>query len=223
MKRYSQLPLTFNNDKDVKRLRKIFSELSPRDIDLFENAVQYERASRKSNANPIDQIGTMAIFLDNLHFDYFCTFTTPYKLSLNSSRRISDQICNFVNAGRDSSVFWCAEKFKLTEGAGSNRYHLHALMKTDYDRFQILDWYRGRYSNGIAQLRPVDVKRGLSASFYVSKYITKELSDYDLRISPGHLRAEKKSILSVIAQVNASDFPQHRRLHAVLNAARNLK
>jgi hypothetical protein len=96
-------------------------------------------------------------------------------------------------------------------------------MKTDYDRFQILDWYRGRYSNGIAQLRPVDVKRGLSASFYVSKYITKELSDYDLRISPGHLRAEKKSILSVIAQVNASDFPQHRRLHAVLNAARNLK
>lgn len=222
MKRYSQLPLSFNNDKDVKRLRKIISEIPQKDFELLRNVLDYTAAERKGHAKPIHAIGNMALFLDNLNFDYFCTFTTPYKLSLNSSRRISDQICNYVNAGWDSSVFWCAEKFKLTEGAGSNRYHLHALMKTELDRFQILNWYRGRYSNGIAQLRPVDAKRGLSASFYVSKYITKELSDYDLRISPDHLR-KNKSIMKVLAEVRHPNFPQAQRLHAVLNAAREIK
>lgn len=223
MKKYSQLPLSFNNDKDVKRLRQIISELPDKDLALVRNVLDYDAATRKGNTKPIDAIGSMALFLDNLHFDYFCTFTTPYKLSLNSGRRAAEKICQFVNAGRDASVFWCAEKFKLTEGAGSNRYHLHALMKTEMDRFQILDWYRRRYSNGIAELRPVDEKRGLSASFYVSKYITKELSDYDLQVSPSHMRKEKKSILSVINQVKAADFPQHRRLQTVLAVARNLK
>lgn len=125
----------------------------------------------------------LAGFLDCVSFDYFCTFTTRLPVSLASTRKIAERVGKYIDAhpaGR-ASYFWCAEKFDVREG-----YHFHALIKSDsIDKYAVWDWYFRRY--GRAQMidnREPD--RQLAASYYVSKYVTKAVVDYDVVICHQH-------------------------------------
>lgn len=190
-------------------MRSDIRDLPETDLHLLSTAIEHEQSRRaRVNAKPRDQVrDALAGFLDNISFDYFCTFTTRKPVSLFATRRIAEKVCSYVSAGHSSSVFWAAEEFDVRDG-----FHFHALMKFDthfreyretlfggreiigtksFDttmrKQDVFNWYFQKY--GRCQLidnREPD--RQLRASHYVSKYITKKITDYDFRISPTHMR-----------------------------------
>lgn len=128
----------------------------------------------------------LAGFLDAINFTHFCTFTMSKPTSIGSCRRIAERVYQNIGGRSASSMFWASEKHELTEGAGSNRFHFHALLRTPMRPIDIFNWYYPRY--GRCQIIDnSDPARMLSASRYVSKYITKEIADYDIYINPQHL------------------------------------
>lgn len=120
------------------------------------------------------ELDAIAGFLDTIDFRYFCTFTTSKPISLNSTRRIAENVAKFVDAGRTSTMFWAAEPFDVREG-----YHFHALLRTPVHSLEIFNWYFPRY--GRCQIIDnYQTERGQAASYYIAKYINKKLSDYDI-------------------------------------------
>lgn len=114
-----------------------------------------------------------AEFLDSIPWDYFCTFTTPYELTLKSARRLSNRIARTINIPRAGKMFWGAEKFECKDG-----YHLHALINSPVPKHVLWEWYFEKYGrNSIT-----NYDSGKSGSYYVTKYISKELSDWDIII-----------------------------------------
>jgi len=110
-------------------------------------------------------------FLDGIEWDYFCTFTTPYELTLKSARRLSGRIAKAVNIPRAGKMFWGAEKFECKDG-----YHIHALIQSSVPKRVLWAWYKDRYGrNSIS-----NYDTGRRGSEYVTKYVAKELSDWDL-------------------------------------------
>jgi len=123
---------------------------------------------------PTIEVEALAGFLDVVDFKYFCTFTTRKPISLNSTRRIAENVGKFIDAGNTSTLFWAAEPFDVREG-----YHFHALMRTHLHALEIYGWYFQRY--GRCQIiNNEEPERRRAASYYVSKYITKKISDYDV-------------------------------------------
>lgn len=203
MKKERQLPLSFNNDKDVKRIRDFLKTAPAKDFNLMQTMIDHEFSYRKKHTFQEKKEETkeaMAGFLDKVSFDYFCTFTTRKPVSMFATRRIAEKVCEHVDAGNSSSVFWAAEEFDVRDG-----FHFHALMKMDdqprqiltangsysnyqpYGKMELFDWYFRKYGRcDIIDNR--DPSRQLAASYYVSKYVTKRITDYDFRISKFHLR-----------------------------------
>lgn len=128
-------------------------------------------------------------YLRAFEWSHWATFTTPYPLSLPSARRLMER---FGNARVSSEItapqivqtmFWAAEPFDCREG-----FHTHALVKIDellpfkavINAYQIAtgntDLSKDRWAR--CQLKKYDPKK--HAAFYVSKYISKALADYDL-------------------------------------------
>jgi hypothetical protein len=126
-------------------------------------------------------------WLDSINFTHFCTFTTSKPISIYSTRRIAEKLYNVCLGGNKvSSMFWASEKFEVRDG-----FHFHALLRTPLQPQQIWEWYYSRY--GRCQIIDnSDPERMLTASRYVSKYITKELTDYDIYINPDHLNINNK-------------------------------
>ena len=149
----------------------------------FYKNVSIEGQINKNKSWETQQI-QLAGFLDALNFTHFCTFTTTLPIGLGSTRRIAEKLYFFMGGSRLSSIFWVAEKFEVREG-----YHFHALIRTPLRPVDIWNWYFSRY--GRCQIIDNTLpERMLPASFYVSKYITKKVSDYDLYINPEHLNIE---------------------------------
>lgn len=167
---------------------------------------------------PTSNVHALAGFLDCISFDFFCTFTSRKPESVGSIRRQAENVYTQIKSGVlftgdfDVSMFWCAEKFDLTDGMKStarlahpefvfdserytnarnlkdytsSRYHWHALIKANVDKFQLFDYYSRRYGRcQIIDNREPD--RQLAASYYCSKYVTKQLADYDIHLSSKH-------------------------------------
>lgn len=114
-------------------------------------------------------------WLEDQPWDYFATFTTKYSITLKSARRMMGGLSKKVCVRSDSMIFWVAEKFQLRDG-----YHMHALIRTPIDSRQLWSWWFKRYGrNEIRAFRP-----DVGATGYVAKYVTKNLTDYDVEIRP---------------------------------------
>jgi len=116
----------------------------------------------------------LAGFLDSLDFNYFATFTTRKPIALKSTRRLAQRVGGHIGAGEVSTYFWCAEEFDVRDG-----YHFHALIDMPHDPKLISSWYERSY--GRCQII-TNTKPGIkkAASWYVSKYITKGVTDWDI-------------------------------------------
>jgi len=110
-------------------------------------------------------------WLEQYDWDYFCTFTTPYELTLKSSRRMMDFLALKFLLGPESKMFWAAEKFDVKEG-----YHIHALIQSMMKQHMISDRYKELY-HGRPRVLKYDSNKG--GNYYFSKYITKQIIDYD--------------------------------------------
>ena len=128
-------------------------------------------------------------YLNDVKFNYFCTFTTPYKMTLASARRAVERFGKLIEKYYPKFfMFWSAEPFDLKEG-----YHLHSLIKTNSDKTTTtyLDkkainevWQIATKGSSIkAKSNRVDIKKykiGKKGSNYFCKYINRPHSDYDI-------------------------------------------
>jgi len=140
-----------------------------------------------NNEHP-EKIGLVE-FLYSRNFDTFATFTTSKPLGLKAARRKMNMVAHEIGATYATDFFWCAEKFDVREG-----FHTHGLInwnakhpeqrkasnsflfdywQTKYGRFNP----DGSWTPGRITLDPIRGK--YNAEYYVSKYITKSLTDFD--------------------------------------------
>ena len=126
-----------------------------------------------------------ANMLDKMEWDFFCTFTTRYSMTMKQARRAMERLHSFISDKHGkASLFWVAEPFDTRQG-----YHTHALvhfahplgkkMKAALRKaWQIVSKGKGGKENNFTDLKPYDKKLG--ARFYVSKYMLKKNADYDI-------------------------------------------
>ena len=133
-------------------------------------------------------------WLDTKTWHFFCTFTTPYEMSLNSARRLMERYHKKLREnGLYASFFWVAEKFEIKDG-----FHTHGLLsihgnelsyteiaqKIAFDCWQKVSVHKGQTSTRTdgqvfnrCDIQCVNPK--LKATRYLSKYVTKKCADYD--------------------------------------------
>lgn len=111
-------------------------------------------------------------------WSHWCTFTTQRELTIKGARRLAQNIaldfCEPTILHPETFLLWAAEPFDCKDG-----YHIHALInvpKTWKGLKQIETSKRQRY--GISHFEAYDKRRG--AKHYIAKYITKDLSDWDI-------------------------------------------
>ncbi len=120
-----------------------------------------------------------ANFLDEYDWTHWCTFTTKWELTIPAARRMADKIGNEF-CGKKLGIFqvekplffWAAEPFDTRNG-----YHIHALIRTGAEKEDIYQWTNKRYGRSLV----LNYEKGKGASGYCAKYITKKLSDYDIK------------------------------------------
>jgi len=123
-------------------------------------------------------------WLNTFDWDYYCTFTTRYQLSLKSARRYMPKLQCLLSHGQEIPpiIFWVAEPFDAKYGC-----HLHALVlienkssktKTSIkNAWQVVSKGKGAKEYNNTTIKKYDPTKG--GHFYVSKYLHKNSSDYD--------------------------------------------
>jgi hypothetical protein len=110
-------------------------------------------------------------------WDYWTTFTLNRPMSIASARRLSQTITNDFcqpTAFKHTGLLWVAEPFDAKVG-----YHIHALLSSALTIKAILERKAEKPQRyGRIHIEPYDAKRG--AKGYCAKYITKQLSDWDI-------------------------------------------
>jgi len=152
-----------------------------------------------------------ANWLQSQDWDFFCTFTTGYELTMKSSRRLMDRFKAISERETSAhlTIFWVCEKYEMKDG-----FHMHALMKvtppdngtregelfpeTDKQLFKaLIDCYqvaagakKDKHTGKFDTFHRVQFKRynpKQAAGKYCTKYVMKEQgkrldADYDLFI-----------------------------------------
>ena len=127
-------------------------------------------------------------WLQSHNWTHWATFTTPYTLTLSSARRLMSRFADMRVAPAPGSpkvlksLFWAAEPFDCKEG-----YHTHALVqigegmpyKAMINAYQVSAGNRELTKEKWCRVQISDYNPQKHAAFYVSKYISKRLADYD--------------------------------------------
>ena len=128
-----------------------------------------------------------ADFLNGFDWDFFCTFSTRYELTMKSARRVMERLHSHLTKHYGKvKLFFVAEPFDVKNG-----YHTHALVQFEQpiarslksilrQAWQIVSGGIGGKGNNHTILKKYD--KDLGANYYVSKYMFKQNSDYDILI-----------------------------------------
>jgi hypothetical protein len=148
-------------------------------------------------SNNRQAVDAYARWLSYLQFHFFCTFTTRLVMTATAARKRADLIGSRIDAGAAASIFWCSEFFRERGGV-----HLHALIRSDYLNDQALFmWWSQKYG----RCQVIDNRyRGESAAWYVSKYVGKQLADYDLILSKKDRRIVRSDVYPKIQEPQLS-------------------
>lgn len=119
-------------------------------------------------------------WLNNQDWDLWTTLSTGYELTLPASRRAMIRFHDTVSKKNPCSTFWASEKFDVKDG-----FHIHTLWKFEnniskretYREF-VKDW-RITCNTKDANIYSKRYNMDMGAHKYISKYITKEITDYD--------------------------------------------
>jgi hypothetical protein len=110
-------------------------------------------------------------------WDYWTTFTLNRPMSMKGARRLSQVITTdfcYPTPFKETGLLWVAEPFDTAIG-----YHIHALLSSSLTIKGILQAKAEKPNRyGRIHIERYDVKKG--ANGYCAKYITKDLSDWDI-------------------------------------------
>ena len=114
-------------------------------------------------------------FLSQFSWDWFVTLTFRDEVQSFRAHRLFGYLMRDLEAAAGIPIFW----FRVDEiGEHGGRFHMHALIG-NVAHLRRLDWMDiWERRAGYARILPFDNLRG--AAYYVAKYITKQLADWDL-------------------------------------------
>jgi hypothetical protein len=124
-------------------------------------------------------------WLNSIHWDFYCTFTTRYPMGVDSARRTMDRLQSILERkyNEKPTIFWAAEPFDTKYGC-----HVHALIeiksktpqtiKHIKDAWQIASNCKRLREYNNTTIKPYDPLLG--GHFYVSKYIHRFNADYNI-------------------------------------------
>ena len=144
---------------------------------------------RGYSAVPINLTQDFGEWLDKLDFDTWATLTfagrhmtkDAYKARVKFEKWLYNE---FYGATRPISHMVAVEKFHQTDYT-----HIHALIRGlgDITYDEIGESWRKRYG-GINQIEKYEQDKG--ANFYITKYTTKEMMDWNIQIHKKHRNQE---------------------------------
>lgn len=126
-----------------------------------------------------NRVQAMGDWLTSREWSHYATFTTGYELTVSSARRAMHRIHDSLDRLAPCEMFWAAEPFDVKEG-----YHTHALLKVHESMpyKAIVDLWQKVSKGGKGKWNRIDLQEydsNRGAGYYLGKYITKGLSDYD--------------------------------------------
>lgn len=119
-------------------------------------------------------------WLDTENWDLWTTLSTGYELTLPAARRSMVRFHDKLSSNNQVKLFWASEKFDVKDG-----FHVHALLKFStkiYERSMYRDFvnnWRDVCNTRNANVYSERYKTSMGAHKYISKYITKSITDYD--------------------------------------------
>lgn len=122
-------------------------------------------------------------WISTIPWNWFCTFTTPYELTIKSARRAMDRFFNRTQSMtmNPQAFFWVAEPFECKDG-----WHTHGLYLSDLPFKAIIEAYQitsaAKRNNTYARIHLSRYNARMAAAKYCAKYIMKRYGDYDLLI-----------------------------------------
>lgn len=165
-------------------------------------------ANIRKNADNVTQVAkAYADWIDGMDWNWWCTFTTQYELTLPSARRLMERYAKILRSYHlQTEIFWVAERFECRDG-----WHIHGLMRNQSYSNQppiepgvLFDILRHTYQKACGskvesndkgklsydtynrlQLKKYNASKG-GAGAYCTKYILKtertekKMADYDL-------------------------------------------
>lgn len=153
----------------------------------------------------------LSAWLGEMPWSFWSTFTTRRELTEKSARRSMALVGDILKAeGYDFRIFWAAEPYDTKEGQ-----HLHALIYFEgieqlSDNSQYFEALRKAWHTAIGdnQARQYHERYNsqLGARYYVAKYISKKLCDYDMLRARCNYRETLRSsrIVPVIRLANGN-------------------
>lgn len=129
------------------------------------------------------QIQEFGGWLSGIEWSHYATFTTGYELTIPAARRAMHRLHDNLDRIAPASMFWAAEPFDAKEG-----YHTHALLNINSALTfkNVVDIWQKVSKGGKGKWNRVDLQKfdkEKGAGYYLSKYITKNLTDYDFLTS----------------------------------------
>jgi hypothetical protein len=122
----------------------------------------------------------LADWLNVQDWDLWTTLSTSYELTLPGARRAVTRFHDKRSKFSPCRVFFATEKFDVKDG-----FHLHSLWKFEGNIFKkenykdfVADW-RTVCRTDKANVYSEKYYKEFGAHKYISKYITKEITDYD--------------------------------------------
>lgn len=135
--------------------------------------------SKSTNLRAISKIA-LGDWLNEKNWNLWTTLSTSYELTLPAARRSMIRFHEKVSKTNPCEVFWASEKFDVKDG-----FHVHSLWKfqnkihdTETYRQFVKDW-RTVCNTKSANVYSEKYKAEMGAHRYISKYITKQITDYD--------------------------------------------
>ena len=123
---------------------------------------------------------SLANWLNEQNWNLWTTLSTGYELTLPAARRSMIRMHDLVKKENNCRVFWAAEEFDVKDG-----FHLHTLWSFDdkiHNREKYIEFVRNWRT--VCNTKKANVyseiyQKDFGATKYLSKYITKAITDYD--------------------------------------------
>lgn len=126
-----------------------------------------------------------AEWLNTMDWGFYCTLTTRYSMSMRSARRAAERLYSHLQKNIEGiRLFWVAEPFDTNYG-----YHIHALIQfsnsTSKNAIGLIKkaWQVVTKGNRMKEYNNTVIEpynSELGANFYISKYLLRSNSDYDI-------------------------------------------
>lgn len=126
---------------------------------------------------PVSNVIDLGTYLETFEWSMWATITTRQELTMKSGRRLNNRVGNALQRLSPCRMFYALEYFDVKDGSHShNLIHFNGLIQPTFE--EIGKTIR-KHSGVDVYVHASTYKEHGGACGYLTKYITKQITDYD--------------------------------------------